>query len=249
MEIITSRKNKTVAHLRRLGREREYRDEQHEFLCDGIKLLREAIAWNAEITCVAYCGDFPFQVPCRTIIEIPQELLDYISPMKNPSKVIFSVKMLDSVSIQPNTAIVLDTIQDPGNLGTILRTANAFQIDIVLLCGQCADIYNPKTVRASMGAVFRQPVLSIPVNKLKEYLSSFNLRLFGTALSDSAVDIRGVDLTGAALAIGSEGKGLSDALLSLCDKQIIIPMSEQCESLNAAVAAAIIMWELNKTQI
>jgi len=128
--------------------------------------------------------------------------------------------------------------------GTILRTANALSMDSVILTGDCADVYNPKTVRASMGAVFRQRVFTMTRKEMRAYLSSKGMKLYGAALSDKSRDIRLVELEGCAVAIGSEGKGLSKEFLELCDGEIIIPMNEQCESLNAGVAAAIVMWEL-----
>lgn len=249
MELITSRKNNIVAHLRRLGRDIDYRNECNEYLCDGIKLLKEAVAWNAEITFVATCTELPFAVPCGKIIEISQDILDYISPMKNPSKVVFGVKMRCPSINCIHSAIVLDTVQDPGNVGTILRTANAFEIDLIILCGACADIYNPKTVRASMGAVFRQAVIEIPIEQLKDFLKINNLKLIGTALSEDSYDIREINLEGSAVAIGSEGKGLSSELLALCNQLAIIPMSTACESLNAAIAASVVMWEMNRENI
>lgn len=141
---------------------------------------------------------------------------------------------------------MLETIQDPGNLGTILRTANALSVDTVILTGDCADVWNPKTVRATMGAVFRQRFYEMERGEMRDYLARHGLKLYGAALSDRAGDLRRVDLRAAAVAIGSEGQGLSKELLALCDGELIIPMNAQCESLNAAVAAAIVMWELTR---
>lgn len=143
-------------------------------------------------------------------------------------------------------AVVLENLQDPGNVGTVIRTANAFGIDAVILVGDCADLYNPKTVRASMGAIFRQRVIRLNVSELKALCLNEKLALYGAALSDTAQDIGEVSLLNAAVAIGSEGRGLSEDFLKLCDGQIIIPMKPCAESLNAAIAAAVVMWEMSK---
>lgn len=140
--------------------------------------------------------------------------------------------------------IVLEGVQDPGNVGTVIRTANALGMDTVVLTGACADLYSPKTVRAAMGALFRQPVLTCTQDELVQLLNANGLKLYSAALTDTAQDLRRVPLSPAAVAIGSEGRGLSAQLLSQCDGQIIIPMQPGAESLNAAVAAAVVMWEI-----
>ena len=140
--------------------------------------------------------------------------------------------------------MVLDGVQDPGNVGTILRTADAFDCDGMFLVGACADLYSAKTVRATMGAVFRRPVWRCTAAEVKTLLTDSGIPLYGAALRDDTVDARSVDYGCAAVAIGSEGRGLSDEMLSLCDRTIRLPMSERCESLNAAVAASVLLWEM-----
>ncbi len=135
--------------------------------------------------------------------------------------------------------VVLDGVQDPGNVGTILRTADAFHADGLFLVNACADLYNPKTVRASMGAVFRCPVWTCGLEELRALLTKSGLPLYGAALRSDTVDVRRADFSHCAVAVGSEGKGLSAA----CDLTVRIPMSGHCESLNAAAAAAVLLWE------
>ena len=183
---------------------------------------------------------------CKAQYRVDRELLDYVSPLKSSASVLFSARCRKWDAANPGRTLVLETIQDPGNLGTILRTANALRIGTVILTGQCADVYNPKTIRAGMGAVFRQRWLEMDLPQLGAYLRDNGLRLYGAALSERSEDIRTVDLNAGAIAIGSEGQGLSEQLLEQCDGMLIIPMDPQCESLNAAVAAAIIMWEMGK---
>ena len=243
---LSSRKNPVIVHLKKLGTDRAYRESCGEFLCDGEKLLREALAWNAEITAVLWDEEKIGSADCPQQYCVGRELMDYVSPLKSAASVLFSVRMRPWPAAEPGRTLILETIQDPGNLGTILRTANALGIDTVILTGECADPYNPKTIRAGMGAVFRQRWYEMERSAMKDYLSTNGLRLYGAALSPRSSDICEADLNGAAVAIGSEGRGLSPELLSLCEEEIIIPMRPECESLNAAVAAAIVMWELGR---
>lgn len=243
---LSSRKNPVIVHLKKLGADRAYRESCGEFLCDGEKLLREAQTWNAEITSVLWDAEKIGSSDCSQQYSAGRELMDYVSPLKSAASVLFSVRMKPWPEAEPGRTLVLETIQDPGNLGTILRTANALGIDTVILTGECADPYNPKTIRAGMGAVFRQRWYAMERSDMKAYLSANGLRLYGAALSPRSSGIDAADLKNAAVAIGSEGHGLSQALLSLCEEEIIIPMRPACESLNAAIAAAIVMWELGK---
>ena len=139
---------------------------------------------------------------------------------------------------------MLDGVQDPGNVGTIMRTADAFDCDGVFLVSACADPYSPKTARATMGAVFRRDVYQCTADELCALLQKSNLPLYGTALRNDTVSLRDAELSRAAVAIGSEGRGLSAEILSKCEKTIKIPMSPRCESLNAAVAASVVLWEM-----
>lgn len=246
MENLTSRKNPVISHLRLLGADRAYRETHGEFLCDGVKLLREALLWDMEITAVLWAEEPSVMGISAPQFCVPKELLDYVSPLKSAAGVVFSARKKQWALEAPGRTLVVETVQDPGNLGTILRTANALGMDTVILTGDCADVYNPKTVRATMGAVFRQHVHRMERNAVRQYLDAYGMKLYGAALSDKSVDIRELNLEKAAVAIGSEGQGLSGEMLALCDGELIIPMSAQCESLNAAVAAAIVMWELTR---
>ena len=249
MEQITSRKSAQIRHLRMLASDGEYRRERGEYLCDGIKTLREALRFNARVTSVLW-KDRAEPVP--ELGEIPQfiapaELFDYASPLKNSPGPLFTVAIRGCG--KPGKlakAIVLENVQDPGNVGTVIRTANAFGVDAVILTGDCADLYQPKTVRATMGAIFRQKVLRIETGLLEPFLRDQGLPLYGAALSERAEDIRALPVRHAAVAIGSEGRGLSRELLSLCEKELIIPMNPDSESLNAAVAASVVMWEMTR---
>lgn len=249
MDRLTSRKNPVIRQLRALGRERSARAEAGFFVGDGEKLLREAIQCGAEIDTILWSETPSMEVPHSAHqYTAPAELVEYVSALSHSPGPVFTVRMQPKPLPEVmRRVIVLETVQDPGNVGTVLRTANALGMDAVLLTGSCADLYSPKTVRSTMGAIFRMPVLECSLKEMKALLEKHALPLYGAALSDSARDLRTMALDRAAVAIGSEGQGLSRALLEVCDGEIIIPMRPESESLNAAVAASVVMWEMART--
>jgi TrmH family RNA methyltransferase len=164
--------------------------------------------------------------------------------MEAPQGALFLCRLPEKTAFQPKPGmLLLDGIQDPGNLGTILRTADALEIPVVLLEG-CADPYSHKVVRSSMGAVFRTPVVQTTWQNARSACAAAGVPIAVTALTDAASDIREADLKAMAVVIGSEGRGVRPEVLEQADRALIIPMNERCESLNAAVAAAITMWQM-----
>ena len=254
MEKITSRRNPLCVHIKKLGADRGYRDSCGQFLCDGIKLLEEAVTYGAEIIAVLTASNVPFPLPVDAkVYRADRSIISSLSPLKNAQDTLFTCSVpkdntdTDTQAYAHVTQILLDGVQDPGNVGTIIRTANAFAIGCVLLTSGCADPYNPKTIRASMGAVFRQRVRRMDLSGLKG-LKAGGARFVGAATSagEGCIDLSCAALEGAIIAIGSEGRGLSESVLMLCDETVTIPIAPECESLNAAVAAAIIMWEARR---
>ena len=248
METITSRTNPLMTHMRKLASSGAYRRECGEFLCDSPKLLGEALLWKAElVSVVASRGTELPEIPGGVrVVEVPEDVMTAVSPMKTPQGVLFTCRLPETTlpeELNGRRYMVLDEVQDPGNVGTILRTADAFDCDGLILLPGCADAYSPKTVRASMGAVFRRSVWTATAEQLAQVLQQSGVPLYGAALRSDTLDAREVDYSRAALAIGSEGRGLSETMLKLCDKTIRIPMSERCESLNAAIAATVLLWE------
>lgn len=248
MERITSRSNPLMAHIKKLASSASYRRECGEFVCDSPKLLQEALQWNAEVLCVVATGAVVLPALPKGVrqVEVPEELMTSVSPMKTPQGVLFTCRLPRTQlpeTLDGARYMVLDGVQDPGNVGTILRTADAFECDGLLLLDGCADPYSPKTVRASMGAIFRRSVWICTAQQMAQTLKTSHIPLYGAALRDDTLDARAVDYSRAALAIGSEGRGLTEEVLSLCDQTIRIPMSPRCESLNAAIAATVLLWE------
>lgn len=246
MEHITSRHNPLMGHIRKLVGSAAYRRETGEFLCDSPKLLQEALLWQAEITAVVTISPLPRLPEHIRQVQVPEDIMSSISPVKTPQGVLFTCRLPQAPlprSLTGRRYVLLDGVQDPGNVGTILRTLDAFDADGLLLTGGCADPYGWKAVRSSMGAVFRRPIYFGSPEELAALLHRSDLPLYGAALREDTVDARQADYTRCVLAIGSEGRGLSREVLDLCDKTVLIPMSPRCESLNAAIAAAVLLWE------
>ena len=237
-------------HIKKLGASRSYRESNGEFLCDGSKLLYDAVNCGAEITTVLSASSVPFPLPPETrLVYASKDLINSVSPLLNAQDIVFVCKKPSFTCFEYNsgTYILLDYMQDPGNVGSVIRSANALGISGVILTGSCADPYNPKTIRASMGAIFRQKIVCMGIAGLKE-LKENGIRFIGAALDEGCRDVRDVNLKGSIIAIGSEGRGLSAEVLDLCDEKVTIPIIPECESLNAAVSAAIIMWESVRRQ-
>lgn len=247
-EYISSRSNPLMTHIRKLASSRAYRREHGEYIGDGVKLLEEAVKWDVPLTAVVYTKGtaIPVLKDSVRLVEVPEDLMRSISPMETPQGALFVARLPEDTlpEILPGRRyLALEGVQDPGNVGTILRTADAYEADGVILLEGCADLYNPKTVRSTMGALFRVKAWNTTLEKLCGVLHAAQLPLMGAALRDDTVDARQADLRRGVILIGSEGRGLSEAALNACDKTIRIPMSERCESLNAAIAAATLLWE------
>lgn len=247
MERITSAKNPLIARLRKLGGDRKARRAEGVFLCEGPKMLSEALRWGAEVETVLTTPEtvLPALPDGVRVVEVPGELLRSVALTETPQGVVFVCRgkpLALPERLEGNRWLVLDGLQDPGNVGTIWRTADAFGADGLILCASC-DPWNPKTVRATMGAAFRLPVYEGGLDDVAALLKESGLPLYATALRDDTLDARDVDLSRCAVIIGSEGRGVSQRALELCEKTIKIPMNDRCESLNAAMAAAVVLWE------
>lgn len=246
MERITSAKNPLIAHLKKLHTDRAYRAQCGQFLCEGRKLLREALQWYPKIdTVVATEGfELPELPPGTRVVTVPESLMERISVMKSPQGVLFTCALPGERPLTVRRGmLLLDRIQDPGNLGTILRTADALDVPVLLTNG-CADPFSEKTVRASMGAVLRTPPQSAPMVEILAACRAQGVPLAATALAPDSEDLRRVHMNDYLVVIGSEGQGICQELLDASDKKIIIPMQQRCESLNAAVAATIVLWQM-----
>ena len=211
---VTSRKNPRLSQLRKLAAQRSFRREQGLFVGDGIKLLEEAVRWGAPLDTVVLTQDVeaPAVPEGVTVLRVPEDVMESVSPMRTPQGALFSSRIPSPDQAEDISAgtryLVLDGLQDPGNVGTIWRTADALGANGLILVNACADPWNPKTVRATMGACFRLPVWEMEQEQLVRLLEGAGLPLYATALREDTVDIRTADLRRSAVVIGSEGKGV-----------------------------------------
>ena len=249
-ERITSRKNPLLVHIKKLLADGGYRRACGQCAGDGVKLLAEAARWDAGLeTVVAAEGvELPPLPAGVRLVEVPGDVMASLSPMKTPQGALFVCRR----GAQPlpgltgRQYLVLDGVQDPGNVGTVWRTADAMGVDGLILLHHCADPWGPKTIRATMGAAFRLPAWEAEEEELAAALKSAGLPLYAAALGEGAVEPGGADLSRCAVAVGSEGRGVSPWTLEHSALRLRIPMEARCESLNAAAAAAILLWEMRK---
>lgn len=257
--MINSTSNKQIKNLIQLQTKPRIRKEQGLFVTEGIKMYREVPGRRLVKTYVS--ESFYKKEENRKLLEdIPEGNLETVadrvfeaaSDTRTPQGILCLVKQeeyqLEDILKEENPLLLLlEDIQDPGNLGTIFRTAEGAGVTGIIMSSKTADIYNPKTIRSTMGSLYRMPFLQV-----KEFepvlgeLKKRGIRTFAAHLEGS-VEYTSVDYTGgSAFMIGNEGNGLSEKLASQADAYIKIPMCGQLESLNAAIAAAILMFEARR---
>ena len=238
--IITSKSNPTIKEIVKLN-DKKYRREDGLYLVEGIKPVNECIAAGGEIEKVI-CTERLSDIYCNPIV-VSEDVFGTISSEKTPQGVIAVVKIPQSSLKSPeNSCILLDRLQDPGNLGTIIRTANAAGYKEIYMIN-CTDPYSPKAVRASMSGIFFTEIYQGSEEDILKTLSGVPL---------ISADMYGENVFGFeppskfCLCIGNEGSGISDVIKNKSDYKVKIPMSETCESLNAAVSAGIAMYVLKE---
>ena len=244
MELL-GKTSKLAAHVRKLLASAQYRRECSQYVCEGTKLLFDAAKSGADIAAVIHTPgtelpELDSKVDVRAASE---ELLKSLSTQKTPQGAIFVCNMKQrEKSSEGGFRIILDGVQDPGNVGTVLRSAEAFGVKEVLLAPGCADPYLYKTARASMGSVFRQSFASLTHGELKALKEEQGL-VYVAADAGGDASFDDIPWDKCAVIIGSEGRGPSKEMLSVSDRILSIPMQGSCESLNAAIAATVVMWE------
>lgn len=237
---ITSLQNSLVKSLANL-KQKKYRDEKRLFLLEGIDLLNEAKKTNC-IKQILYVDKPPFTNESIEFIEVTKEIIKKLSSQVTPGDFIAVCSFLDNASKLGNKVICLDGVQDPGNAGTILRSALAFGFDEMLLSNTSLDIYNDKFLRASKGSIFHMNIKRLDLKKELENRMNLNYQVITTAVSNcskSYDEFKYEDKL--CLVVGSEGQGISKEIFDLSRNSVHIPMSEMMESLNVGVAASIIM--------
>lgn len=242
MEIITSLENKKIKNLSKLLI-KKYRDQEDKFLVEGEHLVEEALKAGKLIEVIKTEEyEIDYEVP---ITIVTYEVLKKLSNSVTPQKVIGVVKKLDEKEIG-NKILILDNLQDPGNLGTIIRSSVAFNVDTIVLSENCVDLYNDKVIRASEGMLFHINIVKKDIEKFIDELHSKGFVVLGTRVIDGE-NVKNIEVNDKlAIIMGNEGAGVRREVLDKCDKYLYIPMNESCESLNVGVATSIILYELFK---
>ena len=255
MQRITSKDNSLVKHIKRL-KEKKYRDEYGEYAVEGLKLIKEAVQENADIKHIVVCdgcdnsemieSHLKYEMARLDFIYVPQNIFKLLSDVENPQGVLAVISKPNKesdINLNEDIILALDDIQDPGNLGTILRTADSVGLKQILVSKGTADAYNPKVVRSTMGAIFRVNV--IECENLKESLKNLqkkDYKVMTTSLK-SKKTIYEVNYKKKIIVIGNEANGVSKEILNIADEKVIIPMLGKTESLNASVATGAILYE------
>lgn len=259
--VITSKDNDIVKHIRKL-KEKKYREENNEFIIEGIKLLEEAINENADIEKVIICDDcnlendiyneLKYEIAKLDCIYVSEKIFEYISDVKTPQGIMAIIKKDNrnkEINYNEDVILVLDNIQDPGNMGTILRTADSLNLKQIIISKGSSDVYNPKVVRSTMGAIFRINIIeSEDLIKTVKELKKHKISVVSTSL-DTNKSIYDIEYNKTAIIIGNEANGVSQELQDLSDNKVKIPMLGKTESLNASVATAIILYEAMRNKL
>ena len=248
METLSSLKNPKIQAWRSL-KEKKGREEQHAFLVEGVRMVREALFSSFTVKALLLRENYDpgFSLPADiTCYQLPAHIFQTVCDTKTPQG-IAAVLSLQARTASGCRLLALDGVQDPGNVGTIIRTADAAGFDGILLSPDCADLFSPKVLRSTMGSIFRMG-FSFPVS-LSEALNELKNKGFSIISSqldgDPFYERRNVS-SSFVLIIGNEGKGISDQVKTVSTHRLCLPMRGGAESLNAAVAAGIMMYDLTR---
>lgn len=239
--LYSSINNPKIKELAKL-KQKKYRDKQGLFLVEGAHLVKEAYE-SGFLEELLILEDKEFSLDTKTSY-ITKNVLKYLSDVETPVGII-GVCKLKNTTITGNKLLILDSVQDPGNLGTIIRSSAAFNIDTIIINDKCADPYSDKVIRSSQGMIFKTNIVK---KDLYDYLKEIKgkIPIFGTKVTGGK-NIKNIEkFQTFAIIMGNEGKGVDEKLLNLCDEYLYIPMNSKCESLNVGVATSIILYELTK---
>ena len=240
--LITSLENDRIKNYIKL-KDRKYRKKENLFIIEGMHLVSEAYKKNIIKELILVEGlEPPYDLP---YINVTQEIMNKISDMESASN-IMAVCKIEENSIIGSKILMLDEIQDPGNLGTIIRSAAAFNVDTIVLSPNTVDLYNPKTIRSTQGMLFHTNIVIKELVPVIEDLKDKGITIYGTRV-DNGEDVRDIKtLDNYCLIMGNEGNGVKKEILDMCDKYLYIKMNKEVESLNVGVATSILLYELNR---
>ena len=255
MLVITSKDNELVKNIKKL-KEKKYRDLNNQFIVEGIKIVAEAIEENADIDCIVVCEDcvndgsidkkLLYEIAKFKCIYVTEKIFGTLTDVTNPQGILAVINRKNennNIDYTADFIVVLDGIQDPGNLGTILRTVDSANLKQIIVSKETADSFNPKVVRSTMGGIFRVNILKSDnlIDTLKK-LQKQGFEIVVTSL-DTSNSIYDINYNKKVVVIGNEANGVSKEIQELADKKVIIPMLGKTESLNAGVAAGIMIYE------
>lgn len=255
MQTITSKDNELIKHIRKL-KDKKYRDESNEYVVEGVKLVEEAVKENAKIKQIIVCEDTTrtYEIPTRIMLEIARyecisvsnKIFNIITQVTNPQGImaIIEKNAQDAqIDYSQDIIVVLDDVQDPGNLGTILRTVDSIGLNQIIVSKGTADAFNSKVVRSTMGAIFRIKIIEVEnlAQAIKE-MRKHHFKLMVTSLQTKN-SIYDIDFNKKIIVIGNEANGVSKEIQDMADEKAKIPMLGRTESLNASVAAGVVMYE------
>lgn len=260
MQIITSKDNENIKSIKKL-KERKYRDLNNEYIIEGVKILKEAIQEKAVIKKIVICEEclanniidekLLYEIAKYDCLYVSKKIFEGLTDVSKPQGILAVVEKNNKKDINYNEDIIvaLDGLQDPGNLGTILRTLDSANLSQVIVSKDTVDAYNPKVVRSTMGAIFRVNI--VEAENLKETLKEMKRHKYKVMCTDltASKNIYEIDYNKKILVIGNEANGISKELLDMADEKIIIPMLGKTESLNASVATSIIVYEYVRRKI
>ncbi len=249
--MITSRRNEFIRETAKL-KQKKYRDERGLFLADGRKLYEEArdsgllfdTIFITQALYDAFLRDGEMFAGVKEPVLVTPEVLEVLSGVKQSDGIVSVLKLPKSTLRTISSCVVLEEVRDPGNLGTIIRTADAAGYDAVLCSPGCADLYNEKTLRASMGSLFHLPVVKTEdIGEAIQKLKEDGFTVIGTSLEGEPLNLRAPqDCSKPALVFGSESHGMTEYVQSLCDRLVKIPIYGKAESLNVAAAAGVLLY-------
>ena len=259
--IITSKDNETIKHIRKL-KEKKYRDEFGEYIVEGVKLINEAIAEKLDVKTIVICDNcnktetinqnLMYEVAKYSCIYVDEKVFNTITEVQNPQGILAVVgkkNKQEEINYNEDVIVILDDIQDPGNLGTILRTIDSANLSQVIISKKSGDVYNPKVIRSTMGAIFRINVIeSYSLLDTIKNLKKHKFTIISTSL-DTDKTIYDIQYKKVAIVIGNEANGVSKEIQEISDSKIKIPMLGKTESLNASVATGIVLYEYVRQKI
>lgn len=239
--LYTSTSNSKIKELSKL-KSKKYRDKSNLFLVEGEHLVKEAYN-SGFLKELLLLEDIDFKLDIQTSY-ITENVLKYLTNLPSPSGIIgvCEIKKKDVIGTK---ILVLDSVQDPGNLGTIIRSSVAFNIDTIVINDKCADLYSDKVIRASQGMLFKANIVK---KDIVEFLKEIKgqIRIYGTKVTGGK-SLKTIEkISKFAIIMGNEGNGVDSDILNLCDEYLYIPMNKTCESLNVAIATSIILYKLTE---